>query len=76
MAKKSFAWNFPRPKQWQKKAWLKFSSTRKRRAYVARVTLEWLEALMRERGIGGDFKSAGIGAMASHARGDGRPAMP
>jgi len=27
MAKKSFAWNFPRPKQWQKKAWLKFSST-------------------------------------------------
>src|SRR5262249_35879388 len=26
MAKKSFAWNFPRPKQWQKKAWLKFSS--------------------------------------------------
>src|SRR4030095_9602444 len=33
MAKKSFAWNFPRPKQWQKKAWLKFSSTPKRRAH-------------------------------------------
>jgi hypothetical protein len=30
---------------------------------------------MRERGIGGDFKSTAIGAMASHARGDGRPAM-
>jgi len=33
MAKKSFAWNFPRPKQWQKKAWLKFSSTPNRRAH-------------------------------------------
>jgi hypothetical protein len=39
MAKKSFAWNFPRPKQWQKKAWLKFSSTQKRCAYVARMTV-------------------------------------
>jgi hypothetical protein len=37
MAKKSFAWNFPRPKQWQKKAWLKSSSTQN----VARMTLEW-----------------------------------
>jgi hypothetical protein len=41
MAKKSFAWNFPRPKQWQKKAGLKFSSTGKRRAYVARMTVAW-----------------------------------
>jgi hypothetical protein len=41
MAKKSFAWNFPRPKQWQKKAWLKFPSTQKRRAYVARMTVAW-----------------------------------
>src|SRR5262245_43669480 len=40
MAKKSFAWNFPRPKQWQKKAWLKFSSTRKRCAYV-HMTRVW-----------------------------------
>src|SRR5262249_14500980 len=41
MAKKSFAWNFPRPKQWQKKAWLKFSSTRKRCAYVVHMTRVW-----------------------------------
>jgi hypothetical protein len=43
MAKKSFAWNFPRPKQWQKKAWLKFSSTRKRcvcRPYDSHLVLD------------------------------------
>jgi hypothetical protein len=40
MAKKSFAWNFPRPKQWQKKAWLKFSSTQN----IARMSRAWLSS--------------------------------
>src|SRR5262245_35090326 len=42
MAKKSFAWNFPRPKQWQKKSLAEIFLYPKRRAYVARMTLEWL----------------------------------
>jgi hypothetical protein len=78
MAKKSFAWNFPRPKQWQKKAWLKFSSTPKRRAYVARMTLEWLgfESPTRTRCTLRDLQIRHAGPMASPGDGDGLPVMP
>jgi hypothetical protein len=74
MAKKSFAWNFPRPKQWQKKAWLKFSSTQN----VARMTLEWLgfESPTRTRCTLRDLQIHHAGPMASPGDGDGLPVMP
>jgi hypothetical protein len=74
MAKKSFAWNFPRPKQWQKKAWLKFSSTQN----VARMTLEWLgfESPTRTRCTLRDLQIRHAGPMASPGDGDGLPVMP
>jgi hypothetical protein len=78
MAKKSFAWNFPRPKQWQKKAWLKFSSTQN----VARMSRARLSSgldLKVPRELAAHFETFKIrhaGPMASPPDSDGLPVMP